>query len=86
VLSYCGVPEMQGSLPVGWRPRPLPVPARAVPAAARPPAASASTYEGRELPGFPSPLLEIGVMPSVLSANLPDARGSEQVPGRIGQT
>src|SRR5438128_1878266 len=83
VLSYWGVPEISGAS--RWlEAEAAPGCSAVTPAAASAPAASAPhTRVARVL--RPPPLLEIGVMPSVLMSNLPDARHSERWWGRIGR-
>src|SRR3954468_9176863 len=72
VLSYWGCPEISGAS--RWlEAEAAPGSSVATPAAASPPAASALAIRVAMLLR-PEPLLEIGVMPSVLSPNLPDER------------
>lgn len=82
VLSYCGCPEISGAS--RWEEaEAAPGSSAVTPAVASPPAASAPQMRAARLPR-PTLLLEKGVMPSVLSANLPDARGFEWWPRWIG--
>src|SRR5690242_9448490 len=83
VLSYCGFPEMSGAS--RWlEAEAAPGSSVATPAAASPPAASAPhTRVARLL--RPEPLLEIGVMPSVLSPTCLTPGDSERWAGRIGR-
>ncbi|GGW41579.1 hypothetical protein GCM10010350_26650 [Streptomyces galilaeus] len=73
MLSYAGVPEMSGAS--RWlEAAASPGSSVATPAAASPPAANAP-HMRVATPVRPDPLLEIAVMPSVLSANFSDGQG-----------